>query len=63
MAGFTVSSKRSRYYLLGSYVLVGEAIILAMRTVVPARNQTNKVIHAQGTVSTKSKHPCRKTFS
>ncbi|MBR6038436.1 MAG: hypothetical protein IKP53_06900 [Candidatus Methanomethylophilaceae archaeon] len=34
-AGFTVSSKRSRHYLLGSYVLVGEAITLAMRTAVP----------------------------
>ena len=35
MAGFTVSSKRSRHYLLGGYVLVGEAITLAMRTAVP----------------------------
>ena len=34
-AGFTVSSKRSRHYLLGGYVLVGEAITLAMRTAVP----------------------------
>ena len=34
-AGFTVSSKRSRHYLLSSYVLVGEAITLAMRTAVP----------------------------
>ena len=35
MAGFTVSSKRSRHYLLGDYVPVGEAITLAMRTAVP----------------------------
>lgn len=34
-AGFSVSSKRSRHYLLGGYVLVGEAITLAMRTAVP----------------------------
>ncbi len=34
-AGFTVSSKRSRHYLLSDYVPVGEAITLAMRTAVP----------------------------
>ena len=34
-AGFTVSSKRSRHYLLADYVPVGEAITLAMRTAVP----------------------------
>ena len=34
-AGFTVSSKRSRHYLLADYVPVGEAISLAMRTAVP----------------------------
>ena len=31
-AGFTVSSKHSRHYLLAEYVPVGEAITLAMRT-------------------------------
>ena len=35
LAGFTVSSKRSRHYLLADYVPVGEAITLAMRTAVP----------------------------
>ena len=34
-AGFTVSSKHSRHYLLADYVPVGEAITLAMRTAVP----------------------------
>ena len=34
-AGFTVSSKHSRHYRLADYVLVGEAITLAMRTAVP----------------------------
>ncbi len=34
-AGFTVSSGRSRHYLLADYVPVGEAITLAMRTAVP----------------------------
>ena len=34
-AGFSVSSKRSRHYLLADYVPVGEAITLAMRTAVP----------------------------
>ena len=34
-AGFSVSSKQSRHYLLADYVLVGEAISLAMRTAVP----------------------------
>ena len=34
-AGFTVSSKRSRHYLLADLALVGEAITLAMRTAVP----------------------------
>jgi len=34
-AGFTVSSKYSRHYLLADYVPVGEAISLAMRTAVP----------------------------
>lgn len=34
-AGFTISSKRSRHYLLANYVPVGEAITLAMRTAVP----------------------------
>jgi hypothetical protein len=35
LAGFTVSSKHSRHYLLADYVPVGEAITLAMRTAVP----------------------------
>lgn len=34
-AGFTVSSKHTRHYLLADYVPVGEAITLAMRTAVP----------------------------
>ena len=34
-AGFTVSSKDSRHYLLADIALVGEAITLAMRTAVP----------------------------
>ena len=34
-AGFTVSRKDSRHYLLANVVLVGEAITLAMRTAVP----------------------------
>ena len=34
-AGFTISSKYSRHYLLADYVPVGEAITLAMRTTVP----------------------------
>ena len=34
-AGFSVSSKHSRHYLLADYVPVGEAITLAMRTAVP----------------------------
>lgn len=34
LAGFTVSSKHSRHYLLADYVPVGEAITLAMRTAV-----------------------------
>ena len=41
-AGFTVSSKRSRHYLLGGYVLVGEAITLAMRTAVPWTNRESR---------------------
>ena len=35
MAGFSVSSRHSRHYLLADYVPVGEAITLAMRTAVP----------------------------
>lgn len=34
VAGFSVSSKHSRHYLLADYVPVGEAITLAMRTAV-----------------------------
>ena len=34
LAGFTVSSRHSRHYLLADYVPVGEAITLAMRTAV-----------------------------
>lgn len=34
-AGFTVSGKDSRHYLLANIALVGEAITLAMRTAVP----------------------------
>ena len=34
-AGFSVSSKHSRHYLLADYAPVGEAITLAMRTAVP----------------------------
>ena len=34
-AGFPVSSKHTRHYLLADYVPVGEAITLAMRTAVP----------------------------
>lgn len=33
-AGFTISSKEQRHYLLGNVALVGEAIALAMRTAV-----------------------------
>ncbi len=35
LAGFSVSSRHSRHYLLADYVPVGEAITLAMRTAVP----------------------------
>ena len=35
LAGFSVSSRHSRHYLLADYVPVGEAITLAMRTTVP----------------------------
>jgi hypothetical protein len=37
MAGFTVSNKDQRHYLLADIALVGEAITLAMRTAVPWR--------------------------
>ncbi len=35
LAGFSVSSRHSRHYLLADYVPVGETITLAMRTAVP----------------------------
>lgn len=35
LAGFSVTSRHSRHYLLADYVPVGEAITLAMRTAVP----------------------------
>ncbi len=41
MAGFSVSSKDSRHYLLADVALVGEAITLAMRTAVPWTVHTN----------------------
>ena len=41
-AGFTVSSKRTRHYLLADYVPVGEAITLAMRTAVPWYEEKRK---------------------
>ena len=41
-AGFTVSSKTSRHYLLSDYVPVGDAITLAMRTAVPWYGVSNK---------------------
>ena len=34
LAGFTVSSREQRHYLLANVALVGEAIALAMRTAV-----------------------------
>lgn len=41
LAGFTVSSRSSRHYLLADYVPVGEAITLAMRTAVPWYEEGN----------------------
>jgi len=35
IAGFTVSKKGQRHYLLANVALVGEAIMLAMRTATP----------------------------
>ena len=35
LAGFTVKSKGTRHYKLADVALVGEAIMLAMRTAVP----------------------------
>lgn len=40
-AGFTVTSKKSRHYILADYVPVGEAITLAMRTAVPWYNNSS----------------------
>ena len=40
-AGFTVTSKKSRHYILANYVPVGEAITLAMRTAVPWYNNSS----------------------